>query len=202
MPVAGGLLVGNTYGTDGTPQAGVSVSSASQTTYSSVTADPLAPDSFYNLFLPVGTQVVTATAAGLPAINATSVMSDRLVLQQDFNWQVAFTDASLKTLAVSNGQLSPGFSPDVLDYSSAVGYDVNSLGLSFSANQPGATISFNDSDPQSGVTTGTVALQTGVNLVTIEVTALDGKTIQTYTITVTRAAWPTSLYLPYVKRQP
>jgi hypothetical protein len=38
--------------------------------------------------------------------------------------------------------------------------------------------------------------------VTVKVRALDGETVQTYTITVTRAAGPASLYLPFVRKQP
>jgi hypothetical protein len=193
-------LVGNTYGTNGAPLAGVTIRSASQAVSSTVTADPVTPDSFYNLFLPVGTHGVTATAPGLPASTATITMSDKVVLRQDFNWKVVFTDASLRALATMIGQLVPLFSPGVLDYSLAVGHDVSSLGVSFAANQPGAAIRFNGIALPSGVTMASAELQPGVNVVTIEVTALDGKSTQTYTITVTRAMASDTLYLPDVRK--
>lgn len=66
VAVAGGLLVGNV--TDANTAAalnGVALTAAGRTVTSVATpADPAVPDGFYTLFLPTGTQTVTATLSG------------------------------------------------------------------------------------------------------------------------------------------
>ena len=176
LPLSGGLLVGSTYGPDGAPLAGVSIGSGSFATYSAVTADPAVPNALYNLFLPPGTQVVTATSAGLPAITAAVAMTDKSVLPQDFDWHTVYTDASLKQLAASSGTLTPQFSSAVSDYDIAVAANVSSIDLLFAPGQPGAVVSVNGIPQDSDATAATVELRTGANVVTVVVVALDGVT--------------------------
>ena len=200
LPLSGGLLVGSTYGPDGVPLVGVSVGSGSLATSSAGTADPAVPDAFYNLFLPPGTQVVTATSTGLPAITAAVAMTDKSVLQQDFDWHAVYTDASLKQLSTSSGTLSPQFSSAVLGYDTEVAADVSSLDLLFAPGQPGAAVSVNGIPQDLDAAAATVELRTGTNVVTIVVVALDGVTTQMYTIRIVRVPWPNYLYLPNVSR--
>jgi len=200
LPLSGGLLVGSTYGPDNAPLAGVSVGNGSFATYSAVTADPAVPNAFYSLFLPPGTQVVTATSAGLPALTATVAMTDKSVLSQDFDWHAVYTDASLKQLAASSGTLTPQFSSAVLGYDIAVAADVGSIDLLLVPGQPGAAVSVNGIPQESDATAVRVELRTGINVVTIVVVALDGVTTAMYTIRIERAPWPNYLYLPGVSR--
>ena len=200
LPLSGGLLVGSTYGPNGAPLAGVSVGSGSSVSYSAATADPAVPNAFYNLFLPQGTQVVTATSAGLPAITAAVVMTGNSVLPQDFDWHAVYTDASLKQLAASSGTLTPQFSSAVFGYDIAVAADMSSVDLLFAPGQPGAAISVDGIPQDTDATSATVELRTGTNLVAVVVVALDGVTTRMYTIRIERAPWPNYLYLPGVSR--
>ena len=86
------------------------------------------------------------------------------------------TDASLSSLTVSPGELSPAFSPDVTEYSVTVPGDTDRLTISAPANDDGATVSIS----------GNENLQMGENTVTCQVTAEDGETTRTYTLTVTK----------------
>ncbi len=199
-PLSGGLLVGRTLGADGAPLAGVSLSSASHTTVSAPTAAPGAPSVFYNLFVPPGTQVVTATSAGLPPIAAAVAMTASSVVQQDFDWHAVYTDASLKQLAASRGTLTPEFSAAVLGYDIAVAAEVSSLDLLFAPGQAGASVSVNGIPQDADAAAAAVELRPGVNVATIAVVALDGVTSRSYTIRILRASWPHALYLPQMSR--
>jgi hypothetical protein len=88
------------------------------------------------------------------------------------------SDATLKSLTVSSGTLSPSFSANTISYTVNVANNVTSITVTGTANHSAATITGN-------VTNKT--LSTGNNTVTITVTAEDGTTTKTYTITVVRA---------------
>ena len=99
--------------------------------------------------------------------------------------QAPSNDAKLKALTLSG--LSIGtFAWDTLSYTASVANTVS---------QTAVTPTLNDSDASyviklGGVTDadGTVLLAVGSNVITVEVTAEDDSTTQTYTVTVTRAA--------------
>lgn len=88
----------------------------------------------------------------------------------------ASTDASLKSLQVSPGTLSPAFSPDVDSYTVSVGTDVEKLIISAETTDENANLVIN----------GNEALEMGENRVTCLVTAQDGETTREYVITVTK----------------
>ncbi|MCI5967006.1 MAG: cadherin-like beta sandwich domain-containing protein, partial [Tenericutes bacterium] len=87
----------------------------------------------------------------------------------------ASSDATLKSLTVSTGTLSPAFSSTTTSYAVSVPYSVSAITIAASANNSEATV--------SGA--GTKQLSVGANTITVTVTAGD-KTTKTYTITVTR----------------
>lgn len=87
-------------------------------------------------------------------------------------------EASLTSLKVSPGGISPAFSPDVTSYTASVGADVSKIAVSAERKDPKAKL----------VVSGDSNLQPGENKVVCKVTAEDGKTVKSYTITVTRAA--------------
>jgi hypothetical protein len=167
---------------------------------STVTADPVTPDSFYSLFLPTNAQTVTAQAAGLPDISTSITMSSGAVVRRDFNWQAVYADATLRTLALQGIPFSPVFSPSVVNYSVAVRPEVTHAVLAFAASQPGASLRFNGKLLGANVVTAAAELQPGANVLALDVTALDGKTRRTYTVTITRAPAADQIYLPQVRK--
>ena len=89
----------------------------------------------------------------------------------------ASKDATLKSLQVSPGSLTPEFSPDVDTYAVTVGTDVDKVIVSADCTDGNAT----------KVVSGNEGLQMGENRVTCRVTAQDGETIKEYVIVVTKA---------------
>lgn len=96
------------------------------------------------------------------------------------------SDATLSSLSVSEGMLSPAFDPAQTGYTVAVGEAVATIALTPTAADAGATITVAGTAVTSGQASGPVALSAGQNAIVVEVTAPDGTTRQ-YTVTVTRA---------------
>ena len=90
------------------------------------------------------------------------------------------SDATLKTLAVSIGDIAPVFSTETTEYAVSVANSVSSITITATTNHDGATV----------VGTGKKDnLKVGENTFVITVTAED-ETVKEYTVTVTRAAGP------------
>ena len=97
-------------------------------------------------------------------------------------------DATLSGLELSDAPLT--FASDTTSYEVNVAHDVDQTTVKATANDDGAAYAIKldgvaDAD-------GTVSLAVGSNVITVEVTAEDGNTARTYTVTVTRAAPPLS----------
>jgi hypothetical protein len=91
---------------------------------------------------------------------------------------VLSTDATLSTLTVSEGTLTPVFDPATTTYSVEVANTVTSITITATANDANASL----------VGDGTQTdLTVGDNVFNIVVTAEDGTTTETYTVTVKRA---------------
>jgi hypothetical protein len=86
-------------------------------------------------------------------------------------------DASLKELKLSNGTLSPAFSPSTMNYTASVGADISSIVVSGTTSHANAAITS---------ISGADNLKAGENTVKVSVTAESGATA-VYTITVTKA---------------
>ena len=100
------------------------------------------------------------------------------------------TDATLSGLTLSGVDIGT-FDPDTIEYTAAVGNDVTETTVTPTVNDDGATYRVWNRDggnhaDMNGLT-GTVSLVEGSNVITIKVTAEDGQTTKTYTVTVTRA---------------
>jgi hypothetical protein len=89
------------------------------------------------------------------------------------------SNANLKALTVSAGTLSPAFDPAVTEYAVSVASGVSSITVTGTPAESGAGVSANSGAAQS--------LATGANVITITVTAQNGR-VKAYTVTVTRAA--------------
>ncbi|HOW70036.1 MAG TPA: cadherin-like beta sandwich domain-containing protein [Phycisphaerae bacterium] len=109
--------------------------------------------------------------------------------------RAASTDATLATLAVTPGELSPTFDANVTSYTVAMDYTIPVIGITPTAAEAGATITVNGTAQMSGTIT-VLPVAVGSNSFSIVVTAPDGTTQKTYTLTVTRAAETTTSPLP------
>jgi subtilase family serine protease len=96
-------------------------------------------------------------------------------------------DATLNSLTISSGTLSPGFNSNTISYTDSVANNVLSVTVTPLANNPTSTIKVNGVSVATGTASQTIVLTPGPNTITIIVTAGDGTTVKTYTITVTRA---------------
>ena len=86
-------------------------------------------------------------------------------------------DATLKSLKISPGTLTPGFSPTVDSYGAEVDANTTDLVVNAVAANAGAHVSLQ----------GEKGLKAGTNQVVVKVTAEDGQTIKNYTIQVKKA---------------
>lgn len=85
-------------------------------------------------------------------------------------------DATLKSLKISPGTLTPAFSAAVDSYTAEVDKDTADLVVNAVASNAGANVTLQ----------GEKGLKTGENQVVVKVTAEDGQTIKNYTIKVTK----------------
>jgi len=97
-------------------------------------------------------------------------------------------DASLSSLAVSSGNLSPVFSSSTTSYMLSVDNSVSSLAVTPTVNQVNALVKVNGVTVTSGQPSTSINLSVGSNTISVLVTAENGTTTNTYTISVTRAA--------------
>ncbi len=125
------------------------------------------PDSGYAF------QAWTGLPAGAPNSQTTS-----FTLTGDATVKAAFvgTDATLKSLSLSSGTLTPAFDPATTSYTANVGNSVTNVTITATANDTKANVAGN----------GTKTLVEGVNTFTVTVTAENGSTAS-YTVTITRA---------------
>ena len=99
------------------------------------------------------------------------------------------TDAALSRLTVSGSPLwSPSFSSSVTAYALQVGEDVSEVTVTATPSNSNASylVKLGGTEDHDGV----IELAMGRNDVTVEVTAQDGTTKQTYSITITRTTAP------------
>ena len=96
---------------------------------------------------------------------------------------VPFTDATLSSLELSDIPFT--FDSDTTSYEVSVAHDVEQTTVTATANNEGASyvLKLGEETDEDG----TVELSVGPNVVSVEVTAEDGETTLTYTVTVTRA---------------
>ena len=94
--------------------------------------------------------------------------------------------ADLKGLTLSAGTLVPAFVRDSLSYTATVAHSIDSLTIMPTSNYDGATITVNGTSVSSGSASSAIFLSVGENPITIVVTAEDGTTTKTYTVTVVR----------------
>ncbi len=146
----------------------------------------LADAGVYQMGLDVGSNVVKIKVT---AENGTTTSTYTLTITRT----AASTDARLTTLTLSEVTLAPNFTAGTTTYTASVGYDVTRITVTPVKSDDQATLDYLDSSENvladaDNVTAGRqLDLAVGPNVVKIKVTAEDGSTSRTYTVTVTRA---------------
>ena len=99
------------------------------------------------------------------------------------------TDATLSALTISQGTLSPTFRADETSYTVDVAASVTQVQVTpTTPNDANSTVTVNGTAVVSGANSGNIALtEGGATTIAVEVTAEDGRTTNTYTITVFRS---------------
>ncbi len=116
-------------------------------------------------------QEVTDTTGNL--VNITKLGSSKVTINPS---NTQSKNANLSTLEFSPGELDRGFDPSILSYNTEVNADIDSLVISAITEDKDARVKVS----------GNENFQTGMNKVTIDVTAPDGKTTKQYVINVTK----------------
>ncbi len=101
------------------------------------------------------------------------------------------SNADLSALSFSSVTLSPTFAGGTTSYTSTVAYSVNSVTISATKSNGGATIEYRLGTAGAFTTlnsgTSSVSLAVGANTVEVKVTAEDGSTTKTYSVVITRS---------------
>jgi gliding motility-associated-like protein len=128
----------------------------------------------------------TITAGGASSANyRVSYLNGTLTI-------IPLTNANMAKLSISLGALSPPFVTGTFDYTAQEKYAVSSITLTpnFDAT---ATTTINGTPVPNGSPSYGIPLNTGNNTITTVVTAQDGVTKNTYTLTVYRAIPPAAI---------
>ncbi len=133
---------------------------------------------------PVTTYYFQAQATSSAGSNQGSILS----------FTTLSTDATLSGLALSQGTMGSAFDPGTLAYAVLVANPVTSLTITPTSNESHATTKVNGTPVASGAASSPVSLSVGANVITVLVTAQDGVTTESYTVTVTRAAFNSTDY--------
>ena len=160
------------------------------TTQTSVTAIPIDPDAE----VAITVDGVTAGADGTVDILPDSRTVTVEVTAEDGMTTQTYTvsllqpsaDASLSSLSLSGITLDPEFSAKATSYTASVESTVTSTTVTAETTDEDATAAIMINDQEDA--DGTVDLVAGYNDITVVVTAQDGTTTQSYTVTVLRAA--------------
>ncbi|MGZ4032954.1 MAG: cadherin-like beta sandwich domain-containing protein, partial [Tumebacillaceae bacterium] len=105
--------------------------------------------------------------------------------------RAASANADLSNLTLSQGTLSPAFASGTTSYSANVANEVTNVDVTAMLADSTASVKVNGVAATSGSAVN-VPLNVGANTISVLVTAQDGTTQKTYTITVTRAEPPLS----------
>ncbi|MCO5950471.1 cadherin-like beta sandwich domain-containing protein, partial [Mucilaginibacter flavidus] len=167
------------------------------------------PNSESSVSITAGTQDATATikingvtvASGTPSaaipLNVGDNVVNTVVTAQDGvttkTYSIKFTrqisvNANLAGLKLSSGTLTPVFAAGTISYTATVTNATNSITVTPATSDAGATVKVNGTTVASGTASAALPLVIGPNTVTTVVTAPDGVTTKTYTVTVTRPA--------------
>ena len=144
-----------------------------------------------------GVAVTSGSSSGAITLNVGSNTITTLVKAQNGTTTKTYTivvtraatlssDATLSSLGISSGTLTPAFASGTTSYTDSVANSVSSVTITPTTNQANATVKVNGVAVTSGSSSGAITLNVGSNAITTLVTAQNGTTTKTYTIVVTR----------------
>jgi gliding motility-associated-like protein len=119
------------------------------------------------------------TAAGSSGVSTGNILSFKTL---------ASSNADLAALTTSNGTLTPVFSPATLNYNISVNNSISTITITPTTSDVNATLTVNGKAQAQGITSLPITLNLGNNTIKTVVTAQDGTTKSSYTLTVNRSA--------------
>ena len=175
----------------GTTSYTASVSNAT----TSLTVTPTVADATASVTVN-GVATTSGNASGAIALNVGSNTITVTVTAQNGTPQsytvtvtrAASSNADLSALSLSSGTLAPAFAAGTTSYTASVSNATTSLTVTPTVAAGTSSVTVNGVATTSGNASGAIALAVGANTLTTVVTAQDGTTTKTYTVTVTRAA--------------
>ena len=174
--------------------AGITYTASVGNSVTGVTVTPTANHAGATITVNTGA-VTSGSASGSQSLNVGSNTITIIVTAENGDTKTytvtvtrVSTDATLSDLTISAGTLSPTFVSGTIAYAASVGNSVSGVTVTPTANHTGATIKVAGTTVTSGDASGSQSLNVGANAIAVEVTAQDGSTKKTYTVTVTRAA--------------
>ncbi len=102
------------------------------------------------------------------------------------NQEAPSTNADLSAVTISEGTLTPSFTPDTTSYTANVGAHVDEVTVTASVYDNDATMKIDGNTVVSGNPSPAISLHEGDNAITVAVTAQDGVTEKEYILTITR----------------
>jgi gliding motility-associated-like protein len=158
-----------------------------------ITTDPAATETINGTPVPEGTvSPYMPLAVGLNTITVIVTAVDGTT-RDTITIAITRLQANVTTLAkltVSSGTLSPAFASGTSSYTDNVDNTVSTIAVRAITTDPAATLTVNSTPVADKTVSPYMALAVGPNTIAVAVTAEDGTTMETYTITVTRAAPP------------
>ncbi len=164
---------------------------------SSANADPLISGTVVTKVIGSGTTgVFTVPVSGLTqgtsySFKAYATNSQGTTYTSVANFTTLSTNADLIHLSLSRGTLSPIFASGTVTYTASVSNATSSITITPTRAQANATITARVNsgvgyDVTGGNASVAMALNVGMNTVLVRVLAQDGRTLKTYTVTITR----------------
>lgn len=137
-----------------------------------------------------GTGVFSANIAGLSGsttyyVRAYAISAAGTAYGAVSSFTTPSNDATLSAITISAGTLNPGFNSGVISYTATVANANSTVIITPTKNNAGASIQVNNIAAASG-SGSSINLTIGDNAIPVKVTAADGSTTKTYTITFTR----------------
>jgi hypothetical protein len=117
-----------------------------------------------------------------------AVSAGGTVMGTDASFTTPSNLATLSSLVLSAGTLSPAFTSGTTTYTATVPNGTSSITFTPTVSQAQATVKVNGTLATSGTASNPVNLSAGSNAIPVQVVAQDGTTTKTYTVTVTRTA--------------
>ncbi|MEI7910890.1 MAG: cadherin-like beta sandwich domain-containing protein [Verrucomicrobiota bacterium] len=149
-----------------------------------------------------GTTLSSGTASGaIPLAAGTNTITIQVMAQDGittstYTVTVTRPPSAVSTLAglvLSSGALSPAFASGTLAYTSSVANAITAMTVTCTVTDATATIKVNGVSATSGTACPSIPLVVGTNPITVLVTAQDGTTASTYTVTVNRISTVSTL---------